>query len=92
MLDEREEIPDRASAIDLSSPSGRVEFRDVDFAYREGESVLKDLSFVARAGSVTAICALLQLVTGNAVPFSVTALVPCAAPKFVPAIVTDTPL
>src|SRR5262249_31843846 len=33
----------------------RLEFRHVDFAYRPGEPVIKDMSFVAEPGRVTAL-------------------------------------
>jgi ABC-type multidrug transport system fused ATPase/permease subunit len=35
--------------------SGDVEFNDVSFAYEEGKDVLKNISFKAKAGSVTAL-------------------------------------
>jgi ATP-binding cassette, subfamily B, bacterial MsbA len=34
--------------------AGRVEFKDVDFAYRAGEPVLRGMSFIAAPGRVTA--------------------------------------
>jgi ATP-binding cassette subfamily B protein len=34
---------------------GRVEFTNVNFAYRKGENVLRDMSFVAEAGQITAL-------------------------------------
>ena len=41
---------------DLSVPvRGEVELRDVTFAYREGETVLNRMSFVAEPGKVTAL-------------------------------------
>jgi ATP-binding cassette subfamily B protein len=39
----------------LAVASARVEFAHVDFAYRTGEPVLRDLSFVAEPGQVTAL-------------------------------------
>ncbi len=39
----------------LRIDAGRVEFSNVRFAYRPGEPVLRDLSFVAEAGKVTAL-------------------------------------
>ena len=48
------ELPeDGKPALRLSS--GRVEFADVQFAYRPGEKVIRDLSFVAEPGKVTAL-------------------------------------
>ena len=37
------------------STAGRVEFAEVGFAYREGEPVLRGLSFVAEPGKMTAL-------------------------------------
>jgi ATP-binding cassette subfamily B protein len=39
----------------LELPRGRVELRDVSFAYRPGEPVIRNLSFVAEPGKVTAL-------------------------------------
>jgi hypothetical protein len=46
---------------------------------------------VAPAGTAVVILVALQLVGVAATPLNVTALVPCVAPKFAPAIVTDVP-
>ncbi|MGA2125803.1 MAG: ABC transporter ATP-binding protein [Xanthobacteraceae bacterium] len=40
---------------DLVLASGRVEFANVCFAYRPGEPVIRDMSFVAEPGKVTAL-------------------------------------
>jgi len=55
------------------------------------ETVTITLPVVAPFGTRTAIVVPLQLVDVAEVPLSVTVLVPCVAPKFVPAIVTDVP-
>jgi len=34
---------------------GHIEFKDVSFGYEEGKDVLKDINFVSKAGSVTAL-------------------------------------
>src|SRR5213594_4178173 len=47
---------------------------------------------VAPAGTGTTMLVALQLVAVAAVPLNVTVLVPCVAPKFAPAIVTDVPI
>jgi hypothetical protein len=47
---------------------------------------------VAPAGTVTMMLAALQLVAAAVVPLNLTVLVPCAAPKFAPLIVTDDPI
>jgi hypothetical protein len=46
---------------------------------------------VAPAGTGATMLAALQLVGAAAVPWNVTVLVPCVAPKFTPVIVTDAP-
>ncbi len=46
---------------------------------------------VAPVGTATATLVVLQLVGVAAIPLKVTVLVPCDAPKFVPAIVTGVP-
>jgi ATP-binding cassette, subfamily B, fatty acid transporter len=56
LLDAEEESPDAPMA--LPSPDGqrgRVEFENVDFAYRPGTPVIEDLSLVAEPGSTIAI-------------------------------------
>jgi ATP-binding cassette, subfamily B, fatty acid transporter len=60
LLDEPEESPDperRLPPPDRQRPqrSGRVEFEQVNFAYRAGTPVIEDLSMVAEAGSTVAI-------------------------------------
>jgi ATP-binding cassette subfamily B protein len=54
-MDEAEEKPDAAGAITLSRPEGRVEFKNVYFAYRPDVQVLRDINFEAPPGSVTAL-------------------------------------
>jgi subfamily B ATP-binding cassette protein MsbA len=39
----------------IGTIKGDIEFKDVSFAYEEGKDVLKDISFTAKAGSVTAL-------------------------------------
>jgi subfamily B ATP-binding cassette protein MsbA len=41
--------------IQLGTIKGEIEFKDVSFAYEEGKPVLKNISFTAAAGSVTAL-------------------------------------
>ena len=58
LLDEPEESPDRSAALPSlngQSPTGRVEFEHVSFAYRPGTAVIDDLSLVAEPGSTVAI-------------------------------------
>jgi ABC-type multidrug transport system fused ATPase/permease subunit len=51
------DLPDRTPAQprpDVQVESGRIEFDHVSFAYRAGSPVLRQMSFVARPGEVTA--------------------------------------
>jgi hypothetical protein len=54
-------------------------------------TVTTTLPVVAPAGTDATMLVALQLVTAAAIPLNVTPLVPCAAPKFAPVIVTDAP-
>jgi ATP-binding cassette, subfamily B, multidrug efflux pump len=63
LLDADEAIPDEAMErsrrneppADAASCRGDVEFRGVHFSYKEGEPVIRDLSFSVRAGETVAI-------------------------------------
>lgn len=58
LLDAPEQQPDRLSTLPPvaeSAPRGRVEFERVNFSYRPGVPVIKDLSLVVEAGSSVAI-------------------------------------
>lgn len=54
ILDAEEEIRDSASARELRVTDGRVEFRDVSFAYGE-KPVIEHVSFVAEPGQMVAL-------------------------------------
>ncbi len=54
-LDERDYEEDEPNTRELEVHAGRIEFRDVNFAYRPGETVLHAISFVAEAGRTTAL-------------------------------------
>ncbi len=54
-LDERDYEDDLPEAPALQVTDGRIEFRDVTFGYRPGETVLHGISFVAEAGKTTAL-------------------------------------
>jgi ATP-binding cassette, subfamily B, bacterial MsbA len=54
-LDERDYEEDQPHARELEVTKGRMEFRDVTFGYRSGETVLHAISFVAEAGRTTAL-------------------------------------
>ncbi|BBX68963.1 ABC transporter ATP-binding protein [Mycolicibacterium psychrotolerans] len=56
LLDAEEEPPASLRELPAGGPgSGRVEFRDVSFAYRPGAPVIEDLSLVAEPGTTVAI-------------------------------------
>jgi ATP-binding cassette, subfamily B, bacterial MsbA len=54
-LDERDFENDQPGAPPLTVTNGTIEFRDVTFGYRPGETVLYGISFVAEAGKTTAL-------------------------------------
>ena len=54
IFDMKPEIADAPDAIELESVEGNIEFRDVWFAYKENEWVLKGVSFTVKAGEVVA--------------------------------------
>src|SRR5271154_636463 len=54
-LDERDYEEDEPNPRELEIHAGRIEFRDVTFAYRPEETVLHAISFVAEAGRTTAL-------------------------------------
>lgn len=54
-LDEKSDLVDSPTAVELSDVLGRVEFRNVSFEYKKGEPVLKDVSFDIRPGRVLAL-------------------------------------
>ena len=55
VLDEAEEIIDSPDAVHIATVRGKIEFRDVWFAYDEDNWVLKDVSFVLKPGEKVAI-------------------------------------
>jgi ABC-type multidrug transport system fused ATPase/permease subunit len=55
VLDEEEEIVDPPKPVHLEKIEGRIEFRNVWFAYDEDNWVLKDVSFVLEPGEKVAI-------------------------------------
>jgi subfamily B ATP-binding cassette protein MsbA len=55
VLSEMQEDADPSRAVELGKIAGEVRFVDVDFAYVEDKPVLRDLSFVAMPGTVTAL-------------------------------------
>ena len=55
LLDENQEIEDRAEAQQLVSADGEIVFKDVHFGYREERSILRGVSFTVPAGKTVAI-------------------------------------
>lgn len=52
---EMEEMPIQQGKTEYSVPNYDIEFKNVDFAYEEGKQVLRDVSFIAKQGEVTAL-------------------------------------
>jgi ATP-binding cassette subfamily B protein len=55
LVDSPDTEPEDDDKPALAVTAGRIEFARVGFAYRDGEPVLRDLSFTAEAGRVTAL-------------------------------------
>jgi ABC-type multidrug transport system fused ATPase/permease subunit len=55
LLDDSTELKDEEDAIELPVLTGRVEFKNVDFSYNEGEPVLKDVSLLAEPGKTISL-------------------------------------
>ncbi len=55
IINSENNIKDRASAIDIKSIRGEVEFKSVHFAYQPGITVLKNISFLAAANEMVAL-------------------------------------
>lgn len=55
ILDEVEEVQDKAGSIELLYPRGEVEFSHVSFSYDPGKPVLKDINFRVQPGEVVAL-------------------------------------
>lgn len=54
LLDNKSKIKDDTNAIDLEEVKGKIEFRNVWFAYEKEEWVLRDVSFVVNEGETVA--------------------------------------
>lgn len=55
LLDANEKIPDHPKLASTSRIMGHIEFKSVRFAYKEGEEVLKGLTFSVKPGETVAI-------------------------------------
>ncbi len=54
LLDEKDSLEDYESGIEVGRLEGKIEFKNVWFAYNEGEWVLKDVSFRIEKGQTAA--------------------------------------
>ncbi len=55
LLDEDPRVKDRPDAVPMPPIAGEIEFHDVDFEYRQGEPVLKNVSFKVEKGQTLAL-------------------------------------
>ena len=55
VLDETAEVDDEADAVDLATVRGKIEFRNIWFAYDAENWVLRDVSFVIEPGEKVAV-------------------------------------
>lgn len=55
IMKEIPDIRDCENPVVLQNPEGKIEFHDVDFSYRDGEPVLKNISFTLPAGKHVAL-------------------------------------
>ena len=55
IMDELPDMQDQATALDIQSLKGDVEFSHVHFSYEEEEPILKDISFQVKAGEKVAL-------------------------------------
>ncbi|OPL09155.1 MAG: hypothetical protein AVO33_07915 [delta proteobacterium ML8_F1] len=54
LMDEDDRIPQKTGALPLEKITGNIEFKNVGFAYKKDEPVLKDISFSVRPGETIA--------------------------------------
>ncbi len=55
IMDEQNEIEDRPNALPLSHVTGAVSFQNVTFGYREGQTILRDVTFEVEPGEKIAL-------------------------------------
>ncbi len=55
LLDENEELPDASDAKVIIFPKGEVKFENVDFSYKKGESLIKNMNIEVKQGQTIAI-------------------------------------
>jgi len=54
LLDTEDDIPNPQQPLPFAKPQGRIEFKNVWFAYKDNEWVLRDVSFVIEPGQTVA--------------------------------------
>ncbi|MCL1883722.1 MAG: ABC transporter ATP-binding protein/permease [Defluviitaleaceae bacterium] len=54
-LDEPVLVKDKVGAVEMPKINGRIEFKNVNFSYEEGQKVLDDVSFTCEAGNTIAL-------------------------------------
>ncbi|MCL2577630.1 MAG: ABC transporter ATP-binding protein/permease [Defluviitaleaceae bacterium] len=54
-LDEPVLVKDKPGAVTMPKIKGRVEFKNVDFSYEEGQKILDNVSFTCEAGNTVAL-------------------------------------
>jgi len=54
-MNEMEALPIQQGKTEFAPQGYDIEFKDVDFSYESGKQVLKDVSFTARQGEITAL-------------------------------------
>lgn len=55
LLDEQEDVPEAADAVELNKPTGAVAFEHVKFGYKEGETLIEDMNIDVKPGQTIAI-------------------------------------
>ena len=55
LLDVRGTVSERSSAVPVPRVTGRIEFRDVHFAYPQGPEILRGVSFTVEPGEIVAV-------------------------------------
>jgi ATP-binding cassette subfamily B protein len=55
ILDETEEIPEKADATVIEHPKGAVQFQNVKFGYKEGVTLMEDMNINVKPGQTIAI-------------------------------------
>jgi ATP-binding cassette subfamily B protein len=56
VIDEQPTVTDAPDAVEYEFKGGRIEFTDVDFSYIPGRKVLRDNTFIVKAGESVGIC------------------------------------